>query len=119
MNQTGNLKFIRGNKVALGNRGGGRRKADLAQMLERFAPRVIEVIEEQLRDPEPGVRWVAAKELLPYLWGRKSAVQVTQEGDKPTLQDYLAAKQAGANAAVPPPSPEPQATTDEPQEPTQ
>jgi hypothetical protein len=62
-------------------------------MLERFTPRVVEVIEERLNSADAYERWSAVKELLPYLWPKKQAVVVAKAGEEaPSLTDYLAAR---------------------------
>ena len=104
MNPYGNPSFTRGNQLARGNPGGGRKKADLARMLERFAPRVVEIIEERLSSPDAFERWITAKEVMPYLWGKKAAVAVTQEGQPPSLHEYLAWRSESGEPAPPAPT---------------
>ncbi len=99
MNPHGNPIFTKGNQLARGNPGGGRRKTDLARMLGRFAPRVVEIIEERLSSPDAFERWNAAKEVMPYLWGKKAAVAVTQGEQPPSLHEYLAWKNGSGDSA--------------------
>src|SRR5262245_12901502 len=110
MSQRGNPGFIKVNKVALGNRGGGRKKAEIARLLEQFTPDVVAVVKEMLTAADPQMRWTCAKEILPYIWGKKSTVAVTAEGEPVTLSEYLAAKQSETvqpSITIPPTSPEP------------
>jgi len=102
VNKKGNPLFRAGNTIARGNAGGGRRKTDLARMLEQFAPRVVEVIEERLNSADAPERWRVVKELLPYLWPKKQSVAVAREGEEtPSLTDYLAAQEHTAAAVQP------------------
>jgi hypothetical protein len=85
-------RFESGNQEARKARGKPK-KPEIAHLLERFAPRVLEVVEEMLNAADPRDRWTAAREVMPYLWGKRSAVTVQQEGEPiPTLSDYLATR---------------------------
>lgn len=95
-------RFQPGNQEAKKARGKPK-KPEIAPLLKRFAPRIVEVVEEMLNAPDLRDRWTAAKEVMPYLWGKKSAVALTQEGKTPSLADYLTARQNGTTTVQPEP----------------
>src|SRR4029434_3998886 len=69
------MSFQPGNQLARKARGTPKRPK-IAFMLEQFAPNVIQVVRDMLNSENKQDRWTAAKEVLPYLWGKKSTVQV-------------------------------------------
>jgi hypothetical protein len=85
-------RFEKGNQAARKARGTPK-KPHIAHLLEQFAPDVVAVVRDMLASADLQERWTAAREVMPYLWGKKSAVTVSQEAEKPSLADYLANKQ--------------------------
>jgi hypothetical protein len=84
-------KFLPGNTFSRKARGIPKRPK-IAFMLEQFAPDVISVVRDMLGSENRQERWTAAKEVLPYLWGKKSTVSVAPQDEKGSLADYLAAQ---------------------------
>ena len=92
-------RFQPGNKEATKARGKTKRPV-IAHMLEEYAPNVTAVVKEMLASSDLQVRWICAREILPYLWPKRAAVATTADGKPaPTLEDYL------AKAPSPPPAP--------------
>jgi hypothetical protein len=85
------MSFQPGNQLAKKARGTPKRPK-IAFMLEQFAPNVIQVVRDMLNSENKQDRWTAAKEVLPYLWGKKSTVSVAPQEEKGSLADYLAAQ---------------------------
>jgi hypothetical protein len=63
-------------------------------MLEQFVPDVLRNLREQLTSGTQAERWAATKEIMPFLWGKKSTVQVgPQDKEKESsLVEYLSAQ---------------------------
>jgi hypothetical protein len=95
-------KFLPGNTFSRKARGIPKRPK-IAGMLEQFAPDVIQVVRDMLNSKNTQERWTAAKEVMPYLWGKRSTVQVgPQEKDPGSLSDYIAARPPADPVPSPP-----------------
>ena len=96
MNKRGNPLFARGNRLAQKARGVPK-KPVIAHLLEDFAPDVVKVVRTMLTSDDPQMQWTCAKEILPYLWPKKSSVAVQDEKPPVTLADYLNAKRTNGS----------------------
>jgi hypothetical protein len=63
-NPHGNPLFTKGNRMGLRNKG-NRDRPSVKALLDRFAPRVMEIIDQRLTTGDEIDQWQTAKELMP------------------------------------------------------